>query len=164
MLRLEGWRGHERGQCSTCPPEQRNIPTVRCDDCWTDTVLCRACCVSKHAENPLHRVKVCTSCCISVIALTFICRSGTAPTSNGQHSRSLVPSYSWVIRQASAVQILSQLHAASSSSIQTAFILRLFCSVSASKLTVQVVDISNYSEHGSFPLPHMTRPPAAHLR
>lgn len=49
LLRLEGWQGQERGICPTCPPEQPGVPTVRCDDCWTDHVLCQACCVWKHA-------------------------------------------------------------------------------------------------------------------
>ncbi|KAJ6622035.1 hypothetical protein B0H10DRAFT_1944873 [Mycena sp. CBHHK59/15] len=30
---------------------------IRCKDCFGDELLCGTCCVSRHAENPLHRVE-----------------------------------------------------------------------------------------------------------
>ncbi|KAI0691764.1 hypothetical protein BC835DRAFT_1256150, partial [Cytidiella melzeri] len=57
MLRLEGWRGTSKEGCPLCPHGKRRLPRVRCDDCWNSAVLCESCCVEKHGDNPLHRVK-----------------------------------------------------------------------------------------------------------
>lgn len=58
MLRLEGWRGIDKAHCPTCPPERRLAPSIRCDDCWGNQVLCVECCVQEHEAHPLHRIKV----------------------------------------------------------------------------------------------------------
>lgn len=58
MLRLEGWRGVERARCPSCPATREVAPSIRCDDCWSSEALCVECCVHKHHEHPLHRVKV----------------------------------------------------------------------------------------------------------
>ncbi|KAI0703791.1 hypothetical protein BC835DRAFT_1230192, partial [Cytidiella melzeri] len=57
MLRLEGWRGTSREVCPRCTPTRRASPSVRCDDCCSNEVLCESCCVAKHTEHPFHRVK-----------------------------------------------------------------------------------------------------------
>ncbi|KAJ7024560.1 hypothetical protein C8F04DRAFT_1270099 [Mycena alexandri] len=49
---------HGRGGANIdwCPGCGSADPKIRCRDCFGGALYCEACCVSRHAENPLHRV------------------------------------------------------------------------------------------------------------
>ncbi|KAJ7699783.1 hypothetical protein B0H14DRAFT_3100193 [Mycena olivaceomarginata] len=57
LLRTEG-RGYHRQQtrCATCATDVAKA-IFRCRDCFTDALFCKACLVSIHRDNPLHRVE-----------------------------------------------------------------------------------------------------------
>ncbi|KAJ7722771.1 hypothetical protein B0H14DRAFT_3098400 [Mycena olivaceomarginata] len=61
LLRTEG-RGYHRQQtrCATCATDVAKA-IFRCRDCFTDALFCKACLVSIHRDNPLHRVEVSAS-------------------------------------------------------------------------------------------------------
>ncbi|KAJ7854749.1 hypothetical protein B0H14DRAFT_3085502 [Mycena olivaceomarginata] len=57
LLRTEG-RGyhHQQTRCATCATDVAKA-IFRCRDCFTDALFCKACLVSIHRDNPLHRVE-----------------------------------------------------------------------------------------------------------
>ncbi|KAJ7734395.1 hypothetical protein B0H14DRAFT_2408793 [Mycena olivaceomarginata] len=57
LLHTEG-RGYHRQQtrCATCATDVAKA-IFRCRDCFTDALFCKACLVSIHRDNPLHRVE-----------------------------------------------------------------------------------------------------------
>ncbi|KAF7983602.1 hypothetical protein HWV62_20507 [Athelia sp. TMB] len=56
-MRFEG-RGNKMHD-DTCPGcHGMNIGTYRCEDCFGRELLCRGCCVARHATMPFHRIKV----------------------------------------------------------------------------------------------------------
>ncbi|KAJ7811904.1 hypothetical protein B0H14DRAFT_3090558 [Mycena olivaceomarginata] len=57
LLCTEG-RGYHRQQtrCATCATDVAKA-IFRCRDCFTDALFCKACLVSIHRDNPLHRVE-----------------------------------------------------------------------------------------------------------
>ena len=56
FLTLEG-RGRlaDAEQCSDCGSAE---PEFRCTDCHTRDLVCKACCLERHARLPLHRIEV----------------------------------------------------------------------------------------------------------
>lgn len=54
-IRLHGRR---RVDIDCCPGCGSAAPKIRCRDCHGGALYCEACCVVRHAENPLHRVYV----------------------------------------------------------------------------------------------------------
>ncbi|KAJ7024743.1 hypothetical protein C8F04DRAFT_968613 [Mycena alexandri] len=52
-IRLHGRR---RVDIDCCPGCGSAAPKIRCRDCHGGALYCEACCVVRHAENPLHRV------------------------------------------------------------------------------------------------------------
>ncbi|KAJ7791277.1 hypothetical protein B0H14DRAFT_3567333 [Mycena olivaceomarginata] len=57
LLRTEGRRYHrQQTRCATCATDVAKA-IFRCRDCFTDALFCKACLVSIHRDNPLHRVE-----------------------------------------------------------------------------------------------------------
>lgn len=61
VLRLEGLRGQQlENLCPLCRSAAScNTPEIRCEDCWGGAVICRACCLAGHANQPFHKLQVC---------------------------------------------------------------------------------------------------------
>ncbi|KAF8144857.1 hypothetical protein K438DRAFT_1992419 [Mycena galopus ATCC 62051] len=58
LLRLEGRHDHRlQTKCANCPRKAAEA-VYRCKDCFTDALFCKACLVSIHRDNPLHRVEI----------------------------------------------------------------------------------------------------------
>ncbi|KAJ6458082.1 hypothetical protein C8R47DRAFT_995450, partial [Mycena vitilis] len=56
MARRDGCRNASSELCRACKDPSR--PCVfRCRDCFGDEILCKACIVDRHADNPLHRIE-----------------------------------------------------------------------------------------------------------
>ncbi|KAG1763903.1 hypothetical protein EV702DRAFT_1182676 [Suillus placidus] len=56
-LRLEGRGSLTTTPCSSCSDINNNIVQehlYRCEDCYGPEILCKSCCLSKHARHPLH--------------------------------------------------------------------------------------------------------------
>ncbi|KAJ7019263.1 hypothetical protein C8F04DRAFT_913208, partial [Mycena alexandri] len=43
--------------CRGCKDPAKGEPTLRCEDCFGDRLLCAACCVDRHLDNPLHNIE-----------------------------------------------------------------------------------------------------------
>lgn len=52
-MRYEG-----RGNKGTACPDCQGQGAVRCEDCFGRELLCRGCCLKRHQQLPLHRIKV----------------------------------------------------------------------------------------------------------
>ncbi|KAI1788546.1 hypothetical protein LXA43DRAFT_870607, partial [Ganoderma leucocontextum] len=57
FFRLEGRGDFMDGVCAGCSDVLPDKLGVRCDDCDDPGVYCIACCLSRHARLPLHRMK-----------------------------------------------------------------------------------------------------------
>ncbi|GJF00807.1 CxC2 domain-containing protein [Phanerochaete sordida] len=57
LLRLDGWAGERRQSCPMCANDHDATPEFRCMDCSGHTVVCKACCLTSHQNQPFHRVK-----------------------------------------------------------------------------------------------------------
>lgn len=150
MLRLEGWRGQERDRCPACPAGRNGIPSVRCDDCWTDEVVCPQCCVTRHHHNPLHRVKVRFSWPLLYDSSLNSYRNGTARTSSEQRCSRWVSSSSLGILQANAAYTLLQRLEALLSSTPTAYTPPLCYSVNVTFLIALGHGTSSYFDRNFF--------------
>ena len=76
LLRLHGWRGAGRHACPTCPVGRDGIPEIRCQDCIGGRVVCQACCLSAHEDNPFHCIQVRPLAALFVIAMIYCDSSG----------------------------------------------------------------------------------------
>jgi hypothetical protein len=50
-------RGYAGEECPGCH-NPNNPPLYRCQECAGGVMLCRTCCIDKHADNPLHVIYV----------------------------------------------------------------------------------------------------------
>jgi hypothetical protein len=57
LLRREGCADASSALCPGCQNPERP-PRYRCQECAGGILLCRECCVDKHAEDPLHAIFV----------------------------------------------------------------------------------------------------------
>jgi hypothetical protein len=60
LLFLEGYRGFSKVHCPTCSADSPidDEPLYRCRDCFIGQPVCRSCCLSAHAQQPLHVIEV----------------------------------------------------------------------------------------------------------
>ncbi|KAJ7201967.1 hypothetical protein B0H12DRAFT_1036111, partial [Mycena haematopus] len=56
LLRREGRGAAADKPCPNCL-DAANPPLFRCQECAGGVLLCRGCCVDKHADNPLHVIQ-----------------------------------------------------------------------------------------------------------
>jgi hypothetical protein len=62
LLRREGRGGSAEKLCPVCL-DVTKLALFRCQECAGRVLLCRECCVDKHADNPLHVIYVRTVYC-----------------------------------------------------------------------------------------------------
>ncbi|KAJ7081910.1 hypothetical protein C8R43DRAFT_862272, partial [Mycena crocata] len=69
LLRRRGCGDASTTLCPKCKNVANGMPIYRCRDCAGGQLLCRGCCIERHAENPLHMIDVSASrsyCCLSL--------------------------------------------------------------------------------------------------
>jgi hypothetical protein len=57
MLRRDGCANASTELCPQCRDAERS-PLYRCQECTGGLLLCKECCVDKHADAPLHVIYV----------------------------------------------------------------------------------------------------------
>ncbi|KAF8164054.1 hypothetical protein K438DRAFT_1775752 [Mycena galopus ATCC 62051] len=57
LLRRDGTGKDSRSETSLCPTCRTRVTEFRCRDCFGDIMYCKACTLSAHSENPLHRIE-----------------------------------------------------------------------------------------------------------
>ncbi|KAJ7684861.1 hypothetical protein DFH06DRAFT_970627, partial [Mycena polygramma] len=50
------WDGTADAPLDKCPGCKKEVPEFRCRDCHGNRLFCKACTMSRHRENPLHRI------------------------------------------------------------------------------------------------------------
>jgi hypothetical protein len=58
LLRRDGCADASSSECPRCGGDS---PQFRCQECAGGLLLCKACCLDKHADDPLHVIFVSTA-------------------------------------------------------------------------------------------------------
>ncbi len=60
LLELLWWKGHGDNYIfQVCPQCSMGMATYRCDGCSRELMICEGCCLTNHANLPLHTIEVC---------------------------------------------------------------------------------------------------------